>query len=104
MATKKTVAKKTTPVTKSTTTKSTAKKKTVAKKNAVTSKKSTPKKAATGLKNKKPGITREQRHLLISETAYFLSLRRNGSGEGGSVDDWLLAEESVDEKYSVDVL
>jgi hypothetical protein len=104
MATKKTVAKKTKPVTKSATTKTTAEKNTVVKKKAVLAKQTAAKKATTSLNGIKTEITKEQRHLLINETAYLLSLQRSDSSEGGSVDDWLQAEKIVDEKYSVGVL
>jgi ribosomal 30S subunit maturation factor RimM len=109
MVKKKSAVKKTTSVaeasttaTGTTTTNTTVKKKTVAKKKAVaTTKKTTAIKAAVASNEKIALITAEQRYQLISETAYYLSLMHNGSGEDSSVDDWLQAERSIDEMYRV---
>ena len=101
MATKKTVAKKSTPVTKSTTAKTTAKKKTAVKKKAAAATKTTPKKTASPSRINKAVITPDQRHLLICETAYFMSIDQGAPGEGDSVENWLQAESIIDKKYSV---
>lgn len=100
MATKKTAAKKT-PVTKSTPAKTTAKKKTIVTKKAVAAQKTVTNKIVASSNGKKGAITPEQRYQLISETAYYLSLRNSDSTGGSSLEDWLQAEKSIDEKYRV---
>ena len=106
MAMKKTVAKKTTPPTEAVSTKTipaktTVKKKTAVKKKSVAVKKTAPKAAAGGSKDAKVLITHEQRHSLICETAYYLSLDQSIAGESCSLDNWLQAEQTVDRKYRV---
>lgn len=98
--------------TKTTSAKSTVKKKTVAKKKAavgktaagkktVTASRKAPQKRTVGSNVDKSMITPEQRHTLICETAYYLSLQHNGCSECSSINDWLQAEKIVDDKYRV---
>ena len=88
---------KTTP--KTTTKKKTAKK--VVKKKAAKKaapKKSTAKKAR--IRDTKIKVTPEQRHNMICEAAYFISLERS-SETVNPTEDWLQAERAIDKIFIV---
>jgi len=90
MTVKKTGARKTTQAVRSTITGTTAKKPATKQKMA-----------AAGSNGKKAAVTPQQRHQLISEAAYYLSMQHGDTVENSSIDNWLRAEQNIDEKYRV---
>lgn len=80
--------------------------------NAPASKKATPKKASAKKTPKKrvfqapndpqaQAITKEERHYLIAEAAYFIAEQRGFQGDA-AMDDWLQAEAAIDARLLED--